>query len=375
LLGYSGGDPGHWNFSPEWYGTQGGGWGHDPGQVVFARDSPFNGRVEVTAHSASLAGFESGGGAGANGATLRQEWRVLRFNGFTRQSVARVRVADGADAGEASRGLQQQRWWLESGQSLSAVPECLAQEYLKSMTSVMAALLGLHRLLPDMPSSPLAPGGGPRMLRVLCIGLGGGSLPNFLVHSFPFASVDAVEIDPAVVEAATLAMGLPARLPRMTLHTADAMDFVEAHVAAGKERYDVVCMDAFTGDDEVPSTLCTPRFAAALAQAMHPAHGSLLINFHSLAIGPIAAVFKEALWGGGGSGGGGRRGSDGGGSCFSVSTTKQQNVTLACSRGLDLPPTPAEAKERLKMVAAYVADTAGFPFPAGARACRNLQPC
>ncbi len=32
-------DPGHWKYSPEWWGTQAGGWGHDSGTTVFAQGS------------------------------------------------------------------------------------------------------------------------------------------------------------------------------------------------------------------------------------------------------------------------------------------------------------------------------------------------
>ena len=44
----------------------------------------------------------------------------------------------------------------------------------------------------------------------LCIGLGAGTLPNFLSHHFPGMQVKAVELDPVVIQAATEAMGLPA---------------------------------------------------------------------------------------------------------------------------------------------------------------------
>lgn len=57
LLGHTADDPGHWNYSPEWMGSAGGGFGRDDGQVIFSRQSPFNGRVEVTAHEASNSGF------------------------------------------------------------------------------------------------------------------------------------------------------------------------------------------------------------------------------------------------------------------------------------------------------------------------------
>ena len=32
-------DPGHWEYSPEWWGTQAGGWGHDSGQTLFSHHS------------------------------------------------------------------------------------------------------------------------------------------------------------------------------------------------------------------------------------------------------------------------------------------------------------------------------------------------
>jgi hypothetical protein len=366
LLGHTAGDPGHWNYSPEWWGTQGGGWGRDAGQVVFSRESPLNGRVEVTAHAASLNGFDSAGTDPA-GAALRDEWRVLRFNGVTRQSVARVRVVDAAGAAtrrqvgsDEQQQQQQQRWWLEDGQDVAAVPECLAQEYLKSMASLAAAVLGLQRLLPSLPGNSLRAG----RLRVLCIGLGGGSLPLFLAHHFPFADVDGVEIDPVVVEAATSAMGLPAAMPNMALHVADGLAFVAGAAGGQRPPYDLVCMDAFTGDDTVPSVLCGADFAALLARALHPAHGTLLVNFHGIEVRALAATFGAALLPPGGAGG----------CAFSLSTQKQQNVTMACARGLQLPADAAGAKERLRLAAAYVADGAGYAFPAGARASRNYAP-
>ena len=50
---------------------------------------------------------------------------------------------------------------------------------------------------------------GGEAYRAVCIGLGGGSLPNFLSHHFPGMLVDAVELDPLVVTAASDHMGFP----------------------------------------------------------------------------------------------------------------------------------------------------------------------
>lgn len=193
------------NFAPQcrWYGTQGGGWGRDAGTTVFSADSGCgNGRVSVTAHPATGRPSNSPRGAGSNGSGSSndgrgggspeswEEWRVLRFNDVTRQTVMRCSVsvtpASGGGDGSSSSG---------SSQALTVVaqPDCLAQEYLKTTAAVAAALLGLQRLLPAQRGGP----GGQQQaerpqaaqqqqrLRVLCIGVGGGSLPLFLAHHFP----------------------------------------------------------------------------------------------------------------------------------------------------------------------------------------------
>ena len=43
----------------------------------------------------------------------------------------------------------------------------------------------------------------------VCIGVGGGSLPFFLSHHFPGMHVEAVDLDSAVLAAASQAMGFP----------------------------------------------------------------------------------------------------------------------------------------------------------------------
>ena len=179
-----------------WYGTQGGGWGRDAGATVFSADSGCgNGRVTVTAHPAtgrpsnsprSNAGSSSGssssggggGGGGGSGGTEQswEEWRVLRFNDVTRQTVMRCTVTPSGSTSSSSNALQ-----------VVAQPDCLAQEYLKTTAAVTAALLGLQRLLPAQAPAAAQAQQAQRAqrLRVLCIGVGGGSLPLFLAHHFP----------------------------------------------------------------------------------------------------------------------------------------------------------------------------------------------
>lgn len=287
---------------------------------------------------------------------MRQEWRVLRFNDITRQSVSRVVIVD--DAAVTGELQQQQQWWRETHQNVAAVPHCIAQEYLKTQVSLFAALIGLQGLVGLTGASTRRVS----MLRVLLIGVGGGTMPLFLSNIFTFLEIDAVEIDPVVVEAAITAMGLPPECRRCTVHTADAVQFVQAHKAAQKPPYDVVCIDAFDGEDSVPGVLCEAPFVSELAQVMHPRHGTLMANFHSTEIRLIAGVYKSALLG-----------VENAGSCFSVSTHKQTNVAVVCARGLALPEEGTKAKEQLRLAAASVGHEFGYPFPAGSRASRNYS--
>ncbi|KAK9867037.1 hypothetical protein WJX84_008781 [Apatococcus fuscideae] len=129
------GDPGHWNLSPEWFGSQGGSWGHNTGEDIFREESSLgNGVVTVTSHPASpvslspqdvLAEPARGQLSAKALAEARHEWRVLRFNSVTRQSVCRVVTTAGTIPA-------------------LAVPVCVATEYLKTMLASVAAVMGVH---------------------------------------------------------------------------------------------------------------------------------------------------------------------------------------------------------------------------------------
>ena len=142
-------------------------------------------QVTVTSHAASPAQPSLPVGA-ASGAP--ESWRVLRFGDCTRQSVSRVgmRYAASGDGGGGGGGGGRQ------GPRLAASPDCLAQQDLKTAAALVAALLGLHHLLPCTARAAGAAHTGPLLaaapaLRVLVLGLGGGGLPLFLAHHFPQA--------------------------------------------------------------------------------------------------------------------------------------------------------------------------------------------
>ena len=276
-------------------------------------------------------------------------------------------------------------------------------------------------------------------------------------------------------------MGLPADLPNLRLHCADAAAFLRQRLAnggpgqqaqaqqaqqvqaqqqqqqaqqvqaqqqqqqaqqvqaqqqqqaqqEGMQPYDLIYMDTFDGDDNVPATLRTPgvlgycgaatpclvawqggaarlprhtrasshsaarsrcaphgpsrrpsaptpaEFAAQVAAALHPAHGCFLLNLHSLDDRRLVGTFRSALLLGDGSSGGGDASSSSGsgGSCFAVSAQRQRNVCVALSRGLQMPRGDAAAARRwLFFEAQRVAEATGYRFPAGSRACQAYQP-
>jgi spermidine synthase len=115
----------------------------------------------------------------------------------------------------------------------------------------------------------LAHHGRPR--RVLMVGLGGGTFTTLVHRALPDATIDALEIDPVVVEAARAHFGLRED-DRYRVHVADAA----AWIARGEGTYDFVLLDAYAGE-EIPAALGTEAFFRAVARRLAPG-GVVAIN-------------------------------------------------------------------------------------------------
>lgn len=98
----------------------------------------------------------------------------------------------------------------------------------------------------------------PGRARALVVGTGGGAFPMLLRRAFPRMAVDAVDIDPVVLKAAQAHFGLVAD-DRLRLHARDGA----AYVRATKRRYDLVLLDAYSGDG-VPAHLAGAPFFRAV---------------------------------------------------------------------------------------------------------------
>jgi len=129
---------------------------------------------------------------------------------------------------------------------------------------------------------------------VLVVGLGGGTIPSFLRRRFPGLVIDAVELDPVVVEVAKSHMGFREDA-NLHAHVADGRRFIER----ATQRYDIIFLDAF-GANSVPYALTTREFLQSVRRALAP-RGVVVGNIWSRVYNPLydsmlrtyRAVFDE----------------------------------------------------------------------------------
>lgn len=120
----------------------------------------------------------------------------------------------------------------------------------------------------------------PRPQRVLLIGLGGGAMVHFLQHYDPELKIDAVEIDPVVVDVARRWFELKPS-PNTLIFTEDAFGYLDKT----RNQYDVIYMDAFlkpsqgTDATGVPLRMKTVEFYKGLRTKV-AAEGLVVFNIN-----------------------------------------------------------------------------------------------
>lgn len=131
--------------------------------------------------------------------------------------------------------------------------------------------------------------------RVLFVGLGGGAMPSFVRRVLPELEVDAVELDPLIVQVANDWFALRPD-PRLSIFVDDGRAHIEA---ADEETWDVVVLDAFS-DTEVPRALTTREFLETLATRLTP-EGVVVSNLHTThpaydeMVATYTAVYRTVL--------------------------------------------------------------------------------
>jgi spermidine synthase len=118
----------------------------------------------------------------------------------------------------------------------------------------------------------------PRQQRVLIVGLGGGAMIHFLKHYDPEVKIDALEIDPVVVQVADRYFDVRSE-GNVNIVTTDGVRYLERT----KERYDVIYMDAFlkpsadTDPTGKPLAMKTQQFYKEMQKRLNP-RGVVVFN-------------------------------------------------------------------------------------------------
>jgi spermidine synthase len=116
--------------------------------------------------------------------------------------------------------------------------------------------------------------------RALVVGLGGGTIPNFLHKHYPQTQIDAVDIDPVVIEVAKQFFGFREDAT-LKAYVQDGRQFIEERLNV----YDVIFLDAFSSED-IPYHLATREFLEAVRRAV-TARGVVLANVWGSGLSPL----------------------------------------------------------------------------------------
>ncbi|XP_004384167.1 eEF1A lysine and N-terminal methyltransferase [Trichechus manatus latirostris] len=170
------------------------------------------------------------------------------------QSEARLLKDVSYRAQKKHKKDRKKQWPAETPDAVPAAPSqsidksYLCCEHHKAMIAGLALLRNSKLLL----ETPLA---------LLVVGLGGGSLPLFVHDHFPKSCIDAVEIDPSMLEVATQWFGF-SQSERMQVHIADGLDYVTSLAQGGEARlhYDVIMFDVDSKDPTLGMSCPPPAF-------------------------------------------------------------------------------------------------------------------
>jgi len=218
--------------------------GRVPAEVLFVEQSKHNGVVRVTKHG---------------------RWLALTF--------------DASEQGLSYCGQAGEPGYADG----AAQPDVCAFEYTRAMA---AALVGFQALQRENDSTRTLSG------RVLCVGLGSGTLPAFLAHHCgSTAAVQVVELDETVIrlcrDVLRVQLQMVASLEKQeyvrgfsVLHADGeaALSALAQRVRSGDDAgCNAIVLDAYDASARVPAHMQQPRFLAAVAGCLAPS-GVLVVN-------------------------------------------------------------------------------------------------
>jgi spermidine synthase len=113
--------------------------------------------------------------------------------------------------------------------------------------------------------------------RMLALGMGAGGGILSTLAAAPEMHIDAVEIDPQVVEVAAKFFDLPVGRNNLSVHVADARPWLAAH----PQTWDLVQVDLYQGGPYVPFYLATTEFFGEVRSHMSP-DALLMVNVYDV---------------------------------------------------------------------------------------------
>jgi spermidine synthase len=128
----------------------------------------------------------------------------------------------------------------------------------------------------------------PSTRKILYVGLGGGSAPKRTWRDFPATQIEAVELDPEVVDVAYEYFELP-RDPRLQVEVEDGRRFI----AANEGPWDAIVIDAFYSDS-IPFHLATREFLELARSRLTPG-GTVSTNIIGAVRGRDSRLFRSML--------------------------------------------------------------------------------
>ena len=126
----------------------------------------------------------------------------------------------------------------------------------------------------------------PDAKKMVLIGLGGGSIPKKLHKEFPNLEIDAVELDPEVIQIAKDHFNVR-ESNNLRLHAQDGRMFL----SRTQHQYDIILLDAYF-TDAMPFHLATKEFFE-LAQKKLTPNGIIVANLISAVTGPSGKIARS----------------------------------------------------------------------------------
>ncbi len=112
----------------------------------------------------------------------------------------------------------------------------------------------------------------------LVLGMGGGTSVRQYLHYWPGLQIDALDIDPLMVELANTMFGIPKDLPRLNIVVEDARSYLVGHP---ERKYDFIQVDLYRGGVDIPFYLTTREFFTLCQEHLKPG-GMIIMNVNVL---------------------------------------------------------------------------------------------